>query len=615
MMFGFGGLIVIAITLVLGIATWSGQQNTISLARDRAELTIALVEDGIRHRLDPVAVAAAGLAEQIAQDAIDPFNDARWMDLAGGVLVALPQISAIRFVSDEDRVLRLARSVDGGFRHRVFVDDSPDAARIEALVRRTERPFWGDIFWSEAVGEPAANLRAPVRREGRFIGHVSVLVSVASLSRMLLEMAQVQGTHSFILLESRTVLAHPALLFDMWGLGPGDPLPSLDDIGDPVLQRIWDRGTWIDRQRSQRILGTRGHLAHVGHDTYLYLYREVGDFGPRLWTIGTYLREETLAAAFDRIWHAIVAGLVILLVATWISWRIGQRVAGPMRELASAARQIRRLDLRSVRHLSRSRFLEVDDAAQAFNAMIEGLRWFEAYVPRSLVRRLIGRGEDMPIVSVEREVTVMFTDIAGFTSLSEQMEAGEVAAFLNRHFELLEAAIEAQEGTVDKYLGDGIMAFWGAPDDQPDHARRACLAALAIADALAADNRRRREGSMPAVRVRIGIHSGPATVGNVGSAARINYTIVGDTVNSAQRLCELARGHMNASEDLAILVSGSAVEQAGPGLHLRRTGDTGLRGRVGEVDVYRLWPQADLSRSAPDARVAAAPSRQAPGAR
>lgn len=588
LVFGFTGLVVLAVSLVLWIAIWSGQQNTIELARDRAELTIALVEDGIRHRLDPVMTAAGGLAELVARENIDPFTEGRWIELAGGILVALPQISAIRYIDADGRVFRLARSVRGGFRHRTYIDDSPDAARIGAVVSRAERPFWGDVFWGEAVGEPAVNMRAPVRRDGQFVGHVSALVSVANLSRLLLDLAEQHKAHSFILLEGYTVLAHPSLLFGREERGRERLLPSLGEIGDPILARIWDEGNWVDRARSRRVLAGRGHLAKIEDETYLYVYHEVDEFGPRLWTIGTYLREETLEVAFQRMWYAVFAGLGILVVAALVARLIGQRVARPVGALAEAARQIRRLDLATVRHLRRSRFREMDDAAQAFNAMVEGLRWFEAYVPRALVRRLIGRGGDAPLLSVEREVTVMFTDIAGFTALSEQMQAGEVAAFLNRHFELLEASVEAQEGTVDKYLGDGMMVFWGAPDEQADHARRACLAALAIATAIHTDNRSRRERGEPVVRVRIGIHSGPATVGNVGSAARLNYTIVGDTVNSADRLCELGRGLLGENDDLVILVSGRTVAQAGEGLGFVHMGEIKLRGRKGEVDVFRL---------------------------
>ena len=117
--------------------------------------------------------------------------------------------------------------------------------------------------------------------------------------------------------------------------------------------------------------------------------------------------------------------------------------------------------------------------------MIGALRRFETYVPRKLVNRLIAQGADTEIASEEREVTVMFTDIVGFTTLSEAMSAAETANLLNRHFTLLASCIDATEGTVDKYICDSVMAFWGPPFGSTDHAAQACRAAVAIRHALA----------------------------------------------------------------------------------------------------------------------------------
>jgi class 3 adenylate cyclase len=152
------------------------------------------------------------------------------------------------------------------------------------------------------------------------------------------------------------------------------------------------------------------------------------------------------------------------------------------------------------------------------------------------VTRLIRAGDAGTIRPEARELTVMFTDIAGFTAMSETRPAPEVADFLNEHFALLGACVEAEGGTVDKFIGDALMAFWGAPETQTDTAPRACRAALAIARAVDADNARRTAAGRPAIRIRIGLHSGPVVVGNVGWPGRINYTIVGDTVNTCQRL-------------------------------------------------------------------------------
>ena len=141
-------------------------------------------------------------------------------------------------------------------------------------------------------------------------------------------------------------------------------------------------------------------------------------------------------------------------------------------------------------------------------------------MPKALVSRLLHQSQDSGLAAEEREVTVMFTDIVGFSRIAMRHAPGRLATFLNRHFGLIGQHVEAEQGTIDKYIGDSVMAFWGAPSDDPDHALHAVRAALAIGQALATDNKRRAKKSLKPVRIRIGLHSGPAIVGNVGAPGR-----------------------------------------------------------------------------------------------
>ena len=219
--------------------------------------------------------------------------------------------------------------------------------------------------------------------------------------------------------------------------------------------------------------------------------------------------------------------------------------------------------------------------------MLGGLKFFERYVPQRLVNRLMAGGGGEELASAERQLTIMFTDIVSFTSMAEHLPAGEVADFLNHHFTLLVRAVEAEEGTIDKYIGDALMAFWGAPDRQDDHALRACRAALAIAEAVAADNARREAAGRPAVRLRIGLHSGPAVVGNIGAPGRINYTIVGDTVNTCQRLEAMGKD-MDQGAAVTILISGATAAHLDDSFTIERAGTFRVRGRNEDLEVYRL---------------------------
>jgi class 3 adenylate cyclase len=199
------------------------------------------------------------------------------------------------------------------------------------------------------------------------------------------------------------------------------------------------------------------------------------------------------------------------------------------------------------------------------------------------VTTLIARGEVTALPSETREVTVLFTDIVGFTARTETMGAAATAEFLNHHFALVTACIEAQGGIIDKYIGDAAMALWGALETQADHAARATRAAQAIAGAIRADNAART----PPVRMRIGIHSGPVVVGNIGTATRMNYTVVGDTVNTAQRLEALAK-ELAPEAEVAILLSETTASALPRDIPMCPLGTHQLRGIGGAARVFTL---------------------------
>jgi adenylate cyclase len=248
---------------------------------------------------------------------------------------------------------------------------------------------------------------------------------------------------------------------------------------------------------------------------------------------------------------------------------------------------VRRLDLIAVPRLRRSRVRELDEAVLAFNAMVTGLRWFEMYLPKLLVHRLVAEGRTPVPMSEERTVTVMFTDVVGYSRLASGMAPVQAAGFINAHFGLIGACIEAEQGIIDKFIGDSVMAFWGAPDEQPDHAARACRAARAITAAVRADNEHRQNRGEPPILVRIGIHSGPVLVGNIGSPGRINFTLVGDVVNAAERIEQLGKD-VTREDDVTVLVTGATATHLGTAFTLRDEGVRQMRGRDDPIRVYRL---------------------------
>jgi len=185
-------------------------------------------------------------------------------------------------------------------------------------------------------------------------------------------------------------------------------------------------------------------------------------------------------------------------------------------------------------------------------------------------------------------VTVMFTDIVGFTVEAEHLSATDTAAFLNDHFSLLIPCIEAENGTVDKFIGDSVMAFWNAPEQQANHADRACRAALAIQTAIHTENEARIGRGERPIRLRIGIHTGLAVVGNIGSAERVNYTVVGDTVNVAQRCEAFGKELDQPHADVAILASSQTRSALSQRISMSCIGALPMKRRTGSIEVYEI---------------------------
>jgi adenylate cyclase len=183
---------------------------------------------------------------------------------------------------------------------------------------------------------------------------------------------------------------------------------------------------------------------------------------------------------------------------------------------------------------------------------------------------------------------VLFTDIVGFSGTAEGRAAAKVAALLNRHFGLLGSIIDQEGGTIDKYIGDSVMAFWGAPQDQEDRAERAVRAARRIAKRLHADNERRARKGLKPIRIRIGIHKGPALVGNIGAPGRVNYTLVGDTVNVAQRLEQFAREVDDGTADAVIVISSDLAAALSSDVTLIDRGEQLLHGRSSATRVFQV---------------------------
>jgi len=275
---------------------------------------------------------------------------------------------------------------------------------------------------------------------------------------------------------------------------------------------------------------------------------------------------------------AVLAGIIVLLGSLWYS----RRISRPLLSLASDLSNVQRLELdhRIEIHSSVREVLVMRDAIQT---MKQSLRSFRKYVPADLVTDLITLGQEARLSVGKREVTIFFSDIANFTSLSEKMPPDQLVDNLAVYFDGMTRSIIENKGNVDKYIGDGIMAFWGAPRQLADHAVQACLAAIQCRDFAEKLAARQKTDGQPEMHTRIGLNTGPAIIGNIGYDARLNYTAMGDMVNLGSRLEAL-----NKYYGTQILISESTRELAKNIVETRFIDIVAVKGKSIPVRIYEL---------------------------
>ena len=208
---------------------------------------------------------------------------------------------------------------------------------------------------------------------------------------------------------------------------------------------------------------------------------------------------------------------------------------------------------------------------------------FGQYLSPKVVSELVKNPEKVALGGEEREMTAFFSDIQGFSTFSEQMTPTELVNMLNDYLTEMCNIIIAGEGTIDKYEGDAIIAFWGAPTRQADHARRACLAAIDMQEAVMSIRDRWTKAGHAPISVRMGINSGPMVVGNMGSAQRLDYTMMGDAVNLASRL-----EGANKAYGSGIMISDATYSMCKDDVDVRELDRIRVVGKSEPVTVYQL---------------------------
>jgi adenylate cyclase len=291
----------------------------------------------------------------------------------------------------------------------------------------------------------------------------------------------------------------------------------------------------------------------------------------------------------------VLAGLGLGLL---LAYAVARRIARMLVSLTAEAEALRALDVSRPAPMD-SGLAELDRLGDGMRQMKHALGVFGVYVPRDLVRQLLSAGTEVRLGGEKRQVTVMFSDIQDFTTISETMEPEELMRIMSGYFEAVTTELLQSQATIDKYIGDAVMALWSAPRRDLAHALHGCQGALRARLVGTVLSQRQMARGKARLRTRFGLHSGPAVVGNVGSSDRMSYTAIGATVNLAARLEGL-----NKVYDTEILVSDATARGAGSSFVFRSVDLVLPKGTTEPVGIQELIGLA-RARGAEDAALLA----------
>lgn len=415
-------------------------------------------------------------------------------------------------------------------------------------------------------------------------GVVAVAITLSNLSTFLAEMDVSPNARVFLFDSSEQILARSDTSTEISGsqsgqaseLGQTD-LPKVEEFGDTVLSKVV-RDALAPSENTSK---TRNF--EINGQTYLARTEPIGS------RLGLDQFVTVVAPLTDFTGHIqrmqqrnILAAVLALAVAMLLIIWVARRIAAKLSALASEADKVRAFDLADPVDVQ-SIFLEVHNLSKTFGAMKQAVGLFGRYVPRDLVRTIVQSEEPPGISGQTQEITVLFSDIAEYTRIAEEIPAEQLMQQTSEYFEALGTELSKHRGVVDKYIGDSIMALWNAPSRDENHVFHACMAALACRRAGHALEKNWSDRGAPVFRTRFGLHCGQAVVGNVGGADRINFTAVGRTINTASRLEAL-----NKRYGTEILLSGDVAERVASQFLMRRIDQVTVMGASDVTLVFEL---------------------------
>jgi adenylate cyclase len=392
--------------------------------------------------------------------------------------------------------------------------------------------------------------------------------------------AQRPGPHGAVVIfdQAGSLIAYPdfAELISTAMTHPSQSqLPSLDSLNSGMLASVLHRTYNVDKSDGDiRDEQGRDYLFRLtkfalgeGYSGSILLLAAQDDFV-----------QNVRRLQFTGLILAVIVGAAFVPIV----WIFGSRMSYSINAITAQARKLQTLAEPDPVQVG-SHIKEIDELGSTVHLAQRAISSFARFVPKEIVRRVVDNSISTKLGGVKQEITLVFTDVQGFTTIAESADPDVLMLQTSRYFSALTEAFLTEGGTVDKFIGDAVMVFWNAPDPQPDHVARACRAALSAKAAGERLNAAFEAEGLKPFFTRFGIHVGEAVVGNVGSTERMNYTALGNTVNLAARLEGL-----NKQVGTAILASEDVYARVREQFAFRALDAVVAKGMTKETRIFEL---------------------------
>ena len=606
----FAGVLITAITII-ALSYFSSKANTLTVADGMMQQVAHLAHERITRYLEPVAQTVEMTHDHFEAGILDVDDLADNEEYFFSVLEAFPTVSMMNFGNEADEFIMVRRAEDGSLLtklvtvngsmrtderfHREPGAGCRDVARVEYMAddgyRATQRPWYtgaaesGQLFWSDAYvfwsdQRPGITASIPITASEQTMGVLAFDVDIIEFSHFLASLDLGEGGRIMILDADGRIVASPNV-DDLVAQREGPDgveyvLQHASDTSLPEVVALTETQQFRDVARvepEETATEDRTSMLRVEVDGQVFLgvARSVHLAPNRDWTILVSVPEDTLLAAVKANNNRnILTSIGLLLVALVVTLLVSRSLSRSLYQLEAESKLISSFDF-NARPAIDTRFREVHQVYDAFEGLRTALRGLVKYLPLKLVQVLLSERIEPELGSKKQSVTILFSDVANFTTISEEMDPTEMSKRLGEYFAALTACVEGEQGTVIQYVGDTIMAVWGAPHPVRDPAKRACAAALKMQRSVES---LWKNDDFPAFSTRIGIHTAEVAVGHFGSPDRLYYGAVGDGVNQAARL-----EGANKTYGTEICVSEAVRADLGNDFSVRRLDVVALKGK------------------------------------